>query len=325
MQAIVYHRYGSPDVVTLADLPKPTAKDNEVLIRIHATTVTTGDWRARSLQMPAGFNLLGRLVFGVFGPRQPILGTELSGVVEATGRSVTKFKPGDEVFAFPGGAYGCHAEYRTMAEDGPIAVKPAAIGHAEAASLSFGGITALGFLRGKGGIRKGDRVLVVGASGAVGSAAVQLASHFGAVVTGVCSAANAELVRSIGATNVIDYAAADFASSGQTWDIILDTTGTVSFARAEPLLSPGGRLLAVLASLAQSMARPPKTSGKQIAAGIVKTRPEDLQFLAMLAATGSFRPVIDRLYPLASAAEAHAYVETGRKRGSVVLSVGSPS
>jgi len=228
MQAVVYHRYRPPGVVTLSDVPKPVPAPNEVLIRIHATTVSTGDWRARSLQMPPGFGLLGRLVFGLLGPRQPILGTELSGIIEAVGSSVTKFKAGDEVFAFPGEAYGCHAEYRTMGEDGPIALKPASLSHPEAASLSFGGITALGFLRDKGGIKSGDKVLVVGASGAVGSAAVQLARHFGATVTGVCSAGNSELVRSLGAVRVIDYRTVDFATSGETWDIILDTTGTVT-------------------------------------------------------------------------------------------------
>jgi NADPH:quinone reductase-like Zn-dependent oxidoreductase len=321
MQALVYRRYGPPNVVALTEMPKPVPGQNEVLVRIHATTVSTGDWRARSLEMPAGFDLLGRLVFGIFGPRQPILGTELSGVVEATGRSVTKFKIGDEVFAFPGEAFGCHAEYRTLAEDGPIAIKPANLSHAAAASLSFGGITALGFLRDKGAIKPGDKVLIVGASGAVGSAGVQLARHFGATVTGVCSAANSDLVRSIGAADVLDYRTDDFATSGKVWDLILDTTGTVPFARAERALAPGGRLLVVLASLAQSMANPSKGAGKRLIAGTVTTRVEDLQFLANLAAAGQFRPVIDRLYPLANAVEAHAYVDSGRKRGNVVLSV----
>jgi NADPH:quinone reductase-like Zn-dependent oxidoreductase len=325
MKAAVYHRYGPPNVVALAEVPKPVPARNEVLIRIHATTVSSGDWRARSLQMPAGFNLLGRFVFGILGPRQRVLGTELSGVVEGVGSSVTKFNIGDEVLAFPGGAFGCHAEYRTISEDGPTAVKPANLSHAEAASLCFGGITALGFLRDKGNIRPGDKVLVVGASGAVGTAAVQLARHFGATVTGVCSATNAQLVRSIGADRVIDYNTDDFAASGERWDIILDTTATVPFARAEGALAPGGRLLVVLASLAQSMAKPSRASGKRMIAGIVTTRVDDLDFLVALATSGELRPVIDRLYPLEDAAEAHAYVDTGRKRGSVVLSVREPS
>ncbi|MFS8067534.1 MAG: NAD(P)-dependent alcohol dehydrogenase, partial [Byssovorax sp.] len=210
MKAIVYHRYGQPDVVALAEVPKPTLGDREVLIRIHASTVTTADWRARSLSLPPGFGLMGRLVFGIFGPRKPILGTELAGEVEAVGKAVTRFKAGDQVFAFAGASYGCHAEYRTMAEDGLIARKPANLSFEEAAALSFGGTTALNFLRDKGGIKPGDRVLIVGASGGVGTAAVQIAKHLGAEVTGVCSTANLELVLSIGADRVIDYTSEDF-------------------------------------------------------------------------------------------------------------------
>jgi NADPH:quinone reductase-like Zn-dependent oxidoreductase len=323
MKAMVYHRYGAPNVVALAEVAKPIPKDNEVLISIHATTVTTGDWRARSLEMPAGFNLLGRLVFGVFGPRKPILGTELAGVIEAVGPAVRRFKTGDQVFAFPGGSFGSHAEYRTMPEDGMIALKPANLSFEQAAALSFGGTTALSFLQGKAAIKAGDNVLVVGASGSVGTAAVQLAKHFGATVTGVCSAANLELVRSIGADKAVDYTKQDFAKLGETYDIVLDTTGTASFARCEPVLRPGGRLLVVLASLAQTagMNAPSKASGKKLIAGVAKERVEDLQLLAALAESGAYLPVIDRSYPLADAAEAHAYVDTGRKRGNVVLSV----
>ena len=323
MQAAVYHRYGPPDVVALAEMPKPVPKTNEVLIRIHATTVTTGDWRARSLDLPGGFGFLGRPVFGFFGPRQPILGTELAGEIEAVGAAVTRFKVGDAVFAFPGASYGAHAEYRTMKEAGLIVLKPANLSFEQAASLSFGGTTALGFLRDKGRIKSGDRVLVVGASGGVGSAAVQLAHYFGAEVTGVCSTANLDLVRSIGADHVIDYTKEDFATSGQSYDIILDTTGTVPFARAENALKPGGRLLIVLGSFAQALGleRPAKASGKKVVAGVAVVTLEQLQTLAQLSETGVFKPVIDRLYPLANAAEAHAYVDTGRKRGSVVLTV----
>ncbi|MDB5538513.1 MAG: NAD(P)-dependent alcohol dehydrogenase [Devosia sp.] len=323
MKAIVYHRYGSPDVVSLAEVPKPVPKDNEVLIRIYASTVTTGDWRARSLDLPAGFGFMGRLVFGVFGPRQPILGTELAGEIEAVGRAVTRFKTGDQVFAFPGGKYGGHAEYRTMPEDGMIALKPANLSFEEAAALSFGGTTALAFLRDLAGIKAGDKVLVVGASGGVGTAAVQIARSFGAIVTGVTSTSNLELVRSIGADNVIDYTKEDFSQSGDSWDIILDTTGTAPFARSERVLKPGGRLLVVLGSLAQAMGigRPAKASGKTVIAAVPKITVEHMQFLAKLAEAGRFKPVIDRGYPLENAAEAHAYVDTGRKRGNVVLTV----
>jgi NADPH:quinone reductase-like Zn-dependent oxidoreductase len=326
MKAIVYRKYGPPSVVALAEVPKPKARDNEVLIRIHATTVTSGDWRARSLDLPAGFGFLGRPVFGLFGPRQPILGTELAGVIEAVGKAVTRFKAGDAVFAFTGASFGCHAEYRTMPEDGLIAPKPANLTFEQAAALSFGGTTALPFLRDKAGIKRGDKVLIVGASGGVGTAAVQIAKHFGAEVTGVTSTANLDLVRSIGADKVIDYTNEDFARSGETWDIILDTTGTAPFARCEPALKPGGRLIVVLGSLAvvAGIGRPSKSSGKRVIAEVATVCVADLQYLAKLAEAGAYRPVIDRSYPLEHAAEAHAYVDTGRKRGSVVLTVGRP-
>lgn len=324
MKAMVYTEYGPPDVVRPAEVAKPIPRDDEVLIRIRATTVTTADWRARSLRLPPGFGLLGRLVFGIFKPRKPILGTELAGAVEAVGKAVTRFRVGDEVFAFTGAGYGCHAEYRTIPEAGLIALKPANLSFEEAASLSFGGTTALDFLRDKAGIRRGDRVLVVGASGGVGTAAVQIARHFGAEVTGVCSTANLELVRAIGADRVIDYTKEDFATTGDTYDIIVDTTGTAPFARCEQALKPGGRLLVVLGTFAQvlGMERPSKASGKKVIASVAAERADDLRYLAKLAEAGEFRPVIDRSYPLESAAEAHAYVDTGRKRGSVVLTVG---
>lgn len=327
MKAIVYRRYGAPGVVALADVPRPVPGDRDVLIRIHATTVTTADWRARSLTMPPGFGLLGRLVFGVFGPRKPILGTELAGVIESVGKAVTRFNAGDEVFAFPGASYGCHAGYRTMSEDGLIARKPANLSFGEAAALSFGGGTALRFLRDKGEIRRGHRVLIVGASGGVGTAAVQIARCFGATVTGVCSTGNVDLVRSIGADRVIDYTRTDFATEGETHDLILDTTGTTTFARCEKALAPGGRLLLVQASFAQSLGlgRPPKASGKKVIAGVATPGVDDLRLLGEMAERGKLRPVIDRSYPLESAAEAHALVDSGRKRGNVVLTVGGAS
>ncbi|MDP3196918.1 NAD(P)-dependent alcohol dehydrogenase [Tabrizicola sp.] len=323
MKAMIYRRYGGPDVVTLANVPKPTPKPNEVLVRILATTVTTADWRARSLSMPGGFGLLGRLVFGLLGPRQPILGTELAGIIDAIGSAVTRFRVGDEVIAFAGGRFGCHAEYRAIAEDGMIAFKPANLSFEEAASLSFGAMNALPFLRDKARIRRGDHVLVVGASGAVGTAAVQIAKHIGAVVTGVTSTGNAALVQSIGADRVIDYTKVDFATTGGTWDIILDTTGTVPFKRCEMSLKPGGRLVAVQGSLGLwlGLGRPSRKSGKRVITGVAAPTPDDLRTIADLAAKGELKPVIDRAYPLADAAKAHAYVDTGRKRGSVVLRV----
>ncbi len=325
MRAAVYSRYGPPSVVALADVPKPTPRDHEVLIRIVATTVTTADWRARSLTLPPGFGLLGRMVFGLFGPRKPILGTELAGEVEAVGAEVTRFKEGDRVFAFAGARYGCHAEYRTIAENGLIALKPANLAFGEAAALSFGGTTALSFLKDKGSIARGDKVLIVGASGGVGTAAVQIAKHFGAEVTGVCGTGNLALVRSIGADKVIDYTTDDFAKGRESYDIILDTTGTASLSRCEGALRPGGRLLLVMASFAQTlgMERPSRATGKKVVAGVANAHTEDLKLLAKLAEAGEFNPVVDRSYALESVVEAHAYVDKGRKRGNVVLRVGA--
>lgn len=322
MRAIVYDRYGPPEVLRLTEVPKPTPRDDEVLIRIHAATVTSGDWRARSLEMPAGFGLLGRLFFGLSGPRQPILGSELAGEVESVGRDVTKFRAGDRVFAFSGAAMGCHAEYRCMPEEGAVAPMPSNLTYGEAAAMSFGGTTALCFLR-RAGIRSGDTVLVNGASGGVGTAAVQIARHFGAEVTGVCSAANAELVESLGARRVIDYIREDFTASGETYDIIVDTVGTAPYSRSRGSLKEGGRLLLVLGGLPDMLRMPwvSMTSSRKVIAGPASEGAEALGFLADLAAAGEFRPVIDRRYPLERIREAHAYVDTGRKKGNVVITL----
>ena len=321
MRALTYERYGPPEVISLNRLRKPQPRKHEVLVRVHATTVTTGDWRARSLSMPPGFRLMGRLVFGLFGPRRPVLGTELSGVVETVGAKVTRFKPGDPVFAFTGAHFGCHAEYRTLREDGLIALKPANLGFPEAAALSFGGVNALGFVRDKAAIARGDRVLIVGAAGGVGSAAVQIAKHFGAEVTGVCSTTNKELVLSLGADRVIDYKKEDFAAGDAVYDVILDTTGTADFARVARVLAPMGRLVLVQASLSQTLGKggPPKGGGQKMIAGYVPAMAADLHFLAALAEAGEYRPFIDRRFGFEEGAAAHAYVDTRRKRGNVVL------
>jgi len=320
MKAIVYERYGSPEVLQLKEVEKPTPKDNEVLIKTHATTVTSGDWRVRSLNVPAGFGLIMRLMFGVSRPKQPILGTELAGVVESVGKDVRKFKVGDQVFAFSDAAMGCHAEYKCMPEDGAMALKPANLTFDEAASLSFGGTTALNFFR-RGKLQSGERVLINGASGGVGTAAVQLARHFGADVTGVCSTANVELVRSLGASHVIDYTKEDFTQNGETYDVIVDTTGTAPFSRSKASLKEGGRLLMVLGGLPDMLQIPwvSMTSSKKVIAGPAAARAEDLRFLAGLAEAREFRPVIDRRYPFEQIAEAHRYVDTGRKKGNVVI------
>ena len=322
MKAIVYERYGPPDVLELKEVEKPTPKDNEVLIRTHATTVTSGDCRVRSLHMPVGFGLIARLVLGVSRPRQPILGSELAGKVESVGKDVKKFKVGDEVFAFTGARLGCHAEYKCMPEDGAVVLKPANLTYDEAAAMSFGGTTALDFFR-RGKLQLGEKVLVNGASGGVGTAAVQLARHFGAVVTGVCSTANVELVRSLGATQVIDYTKEDFTRNGETYDLIVDTAGTAAFSRSKDSLKEGGRLLLVLGGLPDMLQIPwvSMTNSKKIIAGPAAVRAEDLRFLANLAEAGEFRPVIDRCYPLEQIAEAHRYVDTGRKKGNVIITL----
>ena len=323
MKAAIYKSYGPPSVVALAEVPMPHPKAREVLIRIHASTVSSVDWRARSLVMPAGFGWLARPVFGMFGPRKPILGTELAGEIVAIGKDVTRFKAGDKVFAFTGARYGSHAEYRVMSEDGLVMHMPTNLSFDEAAALSFGGTTALHFLKAKGGIKTGDKVLIVGASGCVGSAAVQLAKHFGATVTGICSTANLALVRRIGADAVIDYTFQDFTKTSQTYDIILDMTGTAPYSRCGHLLRPGGRLLIALGTFAQAfgIGRPSKSSGHRTIGGVAKVTVVNMRELADMAIAGVFRPVIDRSYPLENVAEAHAYVDQRHKRGSVVLTM----
>lgn len=322
MRAVVYESYGPPEVLELREVAKPSPKDNEILIKIHATTVTSADWRMRSLSMPAGFGLMARLIFGVLRPRNPILGTELAGEIVSLGKSVSKFKVGDQVFAFSGASMRCHAQYRCVPESGAVALKPSNLTYDEAAALSFGGTTALDFLR-RGNLQRGESVLINGASGSVGTAAVQLAKHYGAEVTGVCSSANAELVRSLGAAHVIDYTREDFTRNGKTYDVIVDIAGTAPYSRSSGSLKESGRLLLVLAGLPEMLRVPwvSMTSSKKIIAGPAAERAEDLRFLAKLAEAGEFRPVIDRRYALEQIVEAHRHVDTGRKRGNVVVSV----
>jgi NADPH:quinone reductase-like Zn-dependent oxidoreductase len=322
MKAMVYERYGPPEVLQLKEIEKPTPKDNEVLIKAQAVTVTSGDMRVRSLNVPAGFGLPMRLVFGFSRPKQPILGTELAGVIEAIGKDVSKFQVGDPVFVFSDAGMGCYAEYKCVAQDAMLALKPPNLTYEEAAALSFGGMTALDFFK-RGNLQRGETVLINGASGGVGTAAVQLARHFGAEVTGVCSAANSELVRSLGASQVIDYAQEDFTQTGTTYDVIVDTVGTAPFSRSRAALKEGGRLLMVIATLSEMLQSPwvSMTSRKKVVAGPTAGCVEDLRFLAELAEAGDFKPVIDRRYPFEQMAEAHRYVDTQRKRGNVVVTL----
>jgi NADPH:quinone reductase-like Zn-dependent oxidoreductase len=326
MKAIVYQRYGPPEVLQLKEVPSPTPREDEVLIEVHATTATSADARLRAMNLPAGFGLIGRLAFGVSAPRRRILGVELSGVIVATGKKVTRWQPGTPVFAMTGASMGCYAEQRALPEGGAIARKPANLTFEEAAALSFGGTTALDFFR-RGKLAKGERLLVNGASGAVGTAAVQIAKQFGAHVTGVCSTANLELVRSLGADAVIDYTQDDFATGGERYDLIMDTVGTAPFARSKGSLKPGGRLLLVLAGLPDTLGAllGSMATDKKVVAGPAGERVEDLRLLADLAEQGKYRPIIDQIYPLERMAEAHARVDSGRKRGNVAVTVkGAP-
>lgn len=326
MKAIVCRKYGPPEVLEMCEVATPVPKDNELLIRVCATTVTSADWRIRSFILPPGFGLMGRLALGITGPRQPILGTELAGEVVQTGNAVANFQVGDQVFAFPGAGMGCHAEYRCVAATGPVTKMPPNLSYEQAAALCFGGSTMLDFYR-RGRLLSGERVLVNGASGGVGTAAVQLAKHFGAHVTAVCSTGNREMVRSIGADDVIDYTHEDFSRSGNTFDVIVDTVGNAPFSRSGSALKRGGRLLLLVAGLSDLLSVPWTNlrSGKTIVAGPAEERVEYVQQLADLAAAGQFLPVIDRCYPFGQIVDAHRYVDQGHKRGNVCVSMGRMS
>lgn len=263
-----------------------------------------------------------KLVFGHKKPRQPILGTELAGTIEEVGPSVTKFRTGDQVFAYADAGMGAHAEFKCMPERGLVALKPDSLTFEEAAALSFGGMTALHFLK-KADLRRGESVLVNGASGGVGTAALQLAKYFGTEVTAVCSSANTDLVRSLGADHVIDHAKEDFTRNGRRYDVIMDAVGTAPYRRSKASLSRNGRLLLVVAGLPQMLPIPwvSLTGTKKIFAGPAASRIDDLKFLADLAEKRIFRPFIDRRFPFEQMIEAHRYVDSGRKRGNVVITL----
>lgn len=322
MKAAVYERYGGPEVVEVREVPDPRPGPGEVLVKVYATTVASGDWRMRSAEVPADFALIAPLVFGK-RPKRRVLGTELSGVVAALGPQVTRWRVGDAVFGFPGAKLGAHAEYACVPQD-RVAAKPERLDFDQAAALSFGGSTALSFLEKGGGIRPGEKVLVVGASGSVGSATVQLAAHFGGDVTGVCSRANADLVRSLGAGAVIAYDEEDFTERADRYDVVMDTTGTAPIARCRKVLNRGGRILIVDGSL-RDMLRAPFVWGAKVVAGPANEDPAHLPRLAELAERGAYTPVIDSVYPLSEIVEAHRRVDGRRKRGNVVVRVAGPA
>jgi NADPH:quinone reductase-like Zn-dependent oxidoreductase len=320
MKAIVYTEYGPPDVLRLQEVAKPVPKDNEVLLRIYATTVAIEDVNMRRGSLGPS---------GRWKPTRAILGTYLAGEVETSGKDVKQFCKGDQVYGFTGfGRLGAYAEYTCMPESGALAIKPANMSYEEAAAIPNGGLTALPFLRDTGKIRSGHKVLIYGASGAVGTAAVQLARYYGAEVTGVCSAANLELVKALGASKVADYTREDFTQTGQTYDIIFDAVGKSSFSRCRNSLTPRGIYLTTVpmpATLLQMLwtllARGKKAKFTATGLRSARKKKEELVFLTELVEAGEFRAVIDRCYPLEQMAEAHRYVEKGHKKGNVVITV----
>lgn len=317
MNAVVYEQYGPPEVLHLKQVAKPTPKPNEVLIKIHATTATTGDWHIRKADP-----FMARFFSGLLKPKNPILGHELAGVIEAVGSNVTKYKVGDAVFASTRLHSGSYAEYMCLPEDGAMALKPANLSFEEAAAIPVGSLTALHFLR-EAGITAGQRVLIYGASGSVGSFAVQLAKHFGATVTAVCSTANVAMVKALGADAVVDYKTTDITQSPQQFDIILDAVGFLPFATCKNILKPKGAYACVAwgMTLTMNMLGSKIFGGQKVIIGMSANSTQDVVFLKGLAEAGNLKAIIDRRYTLAELSEAHRYVETGRKKGSVVIQV----
>ena len=296
MKAVVYEKYGSPDVLEIKDIPRPVPKDNEVLIKVTATTVTAGDWRLRKADP-----FLARIFNGLFKPTQvKVLGFELAGIIEEVGKKVTAFKPGDEVFAHCGLRFGGYAEYACLPANELMTIKPSNLTFEEAAAVPIGGLTAYRFLR-QSGLEKNDRILIYGASGSVGTYAVQIARAMGAEVTAVCGTDNIEMVTQLGAQHTIDYKKTDFTFIDQKFDIIFDAVGKTSKSACKSILMPGGKYLTVK--------RNPKSS------------PDDLQRLTQWITAGSIKPVMDRTYTLEQIREAHTYVESFRKKGNVVVRV----
>lgn len=324
MKAVVYQQYGSPEVLTLSEIEKPSLKNDEILVKVHATSVTTGDVNLRNFVfVPHGFRLITRLVFGINKPKKHVLGIEFAGEVAAVGSEVSKFKVGDAVFGLDGTNWGAYAEYKAVSQNVGVTHKPTNLSYDQAVAIPNGSLTALTFLSKLGKVQPGEKVLIVGASGSVGSAAVQIAKYLGAEVTGVCSARNVDLVKSLGADHVIDYSKEDFTKGRKTYDVIFDTVNKTRFRKCKRILNNGGRFLVgaggPLAFL--QMARTALFGSKKVLAGTSSESQENLAFIKELVEQGHIKPVIDRSYPLAKIVEAHSYVDTGHKRGNVVVTI----
>ncbi|MBC8061688.1 MAG: NAD(P)-dependent alcohol dehydrogenase [Clostridiaceae bacterium] len=325
MKAIVWTKYGSPEVLELKEVEKPIPKNNEVLIRIHATTVTAGDCEMRGLKISMMLRLIIRIYFGLIKPRKTILGQELAGEIESVGKEVKLFRKGDQVFATSGINFGAYAEYICMPEkpkQGVLATKPANMTYEEAASVPVGGLEALHYLR-KGNIQRGQKVLINGAGGSIGTSAIQLAKHFGAEVTGVDNTEKLDVMRSIGADKVIDFTREDFTKSGETYDVIFDVIGKSVFSHSVKSLKHNGRYLIGNPGLIQMVKGlwTTMTSNKKVMFGSAIQKTEDLIFLKELIEAGKIKQVIDRRYPIEQIVEAHRYVDNGHKKGNLVITL----
>jgi len=317
MKAAVYTQYGLPEVLQLKEVVKPAPKDNEILLRIKATAVNSGDVRLRKADPFAV-----RFFFGLLKPKITILGSVFSGEVESVGKQVKRFNVGDQVFGHTDMSFGAYAEYICLPEDGSLALKPVNISHHEAAAIPFGGVAALHFIR-KAKIKANQKVLIVGASGAVGSAAVQLAKSYGAIVTGVCSTANMDLVKSFGADKVIEYTKDDFTQNGEIYDVIFDAVRTISVSRSLKSLAKNGIMILSAAGMPEMLQGlwVSLTSNKKVITGVISHKAADISFLKELIERGEFKPVIDRTYALEQIADAHAYVDKGHKKGSIIINI----
>jgi len=324
MKAVICTKYGTPEVLKIVEIEKPNPKDNEVLIKIFATTVSVADCRVRGFVVPKSFWLPARFALGLTKPRKPILGGELSGIIENVGKNVTKFKIGDKIFAFPGSHHGLgtYTEYMCIDENACIALKPENLSFEQAAALSFGGITALYFCQ-KAGISKGQKVLVYGASGSVGTYVVQLAKYFGAEVTGVCSAGNLEMVKNLGTDNVIDYTANEWTDLNEKFDVVFDAVGKMNIEKVIETTKAQGQYVHLVATPIDeiSLRRKFKKHKIRLIGGTYFANIEQINFIKKLAEEGVIKPVIDRVYSIDEIIEAHRYVDRGRKKGNVAIKI----